>query len=52
MFPPKGKYQHTVPIVILYVPQSHEQPPLADILTAMYGPLPPNLLILQEASVD
>ena len=52
MFPPKGKYQHNVPIVIMYVPQSHDQPLLSDILTSMYGPLPPNILILQEASVD
>ena len=45
MFPPKGK-GHDVPVVIMYVPQTHDQPPLEDILTANYGPIPNNVLII------
>ena len=42
-----------VPVAILHVPQTQQQPPLADILAASLGnPLPANLLIIEDNSVD
>ena len=41
-----------MPVVIVHMPQQRDKRPLKQILQSTVGPLPKNLLILEQGSID